>query len=133
MARTDTAPLLAGPPVILCSHELANSPASVGVANSTAGGRYRDGWDDRHAWNHHGAATVVRTAVVAIATAAAIWPTVKAGSTTPGNRNCQTSLGSVERVERHRLGGAKGEETDADGDSDSEKLCHSFLLSCCVM
>ena len=126
MARTDTAPLLAGPPVILCSHELANSPASVGVANSTAGARYHDGWDDRHAWNHHGAAAVVRTAVVAVATAAAIRAAVKARSTTTSDRNCQTGL--FERRERHGLGGGNAEETDTDGHSETKTFSHSFLL-----
>jgi hypothetical protein len=31
------------------------------------------------------------------------------------------------------LGGVKGEETDADGDSDRKKFRYSFLLSCCLM
>src|SRR5262245_3010642 len=134
LVQNSDGPASTGPPVKVCVQILlASRPASVRVANAAAPRRYHDRWDDRHAWDHHGAAAVVRTAVVAVATAAAIWPAVKAGSTTPGDRNCQTSLGPVERGERHRLGGGKGEETDADGDPDSEKLCHSFLLSCCVM
>jgi hypothetical protein len=84
-------PAEAGPPVSLCSDELANRPASVRVANSTAPGCYHDRRDDRHAWSHHSAA-VVNAAVVAIATAAAIWAAVKARSTATGDRNCQIGL-----------------------------------------
>jgi hypothetical protein len=125
-------PAEAGPPVSLCSDELANRPASVWVANSTAPGCYHDRRDDRHAWSHHSAA-VVNAAVVAIATAAAIGAAVKARSTATGDRNCQTSLSLVERRKGHGLGGGNAEDTDADGDCDGKKLRHSFLLSCCVM
>jgi hypothetical protein len=118
------------------SAQLANSPASERVADSPAGGHYARSYHHWRWYSHarrHYSATVVHAAVVAIATAAAIWAAVKTGSTASGDRNCQTSLGSIERGERHGLGGGKGKETDADGDSGCEKLRHSFLLSCCVM
>src|SRR5262245_21835875 len=122
--RKSDGPASAGPPVSLSSDQLANRPASVRVANTTAPGCYHDRWDDRHAWRHHSAA-VVHTGVVAVATAASIWPSVKAGSTSTSDRNCQASLCLFERRERHGLGSGKGEEADADGDSDSEKLRHT--------
>jgi hypothetical protein len=114
------------------SDQLANRPASIRVANSTARGRHHDRRDDRHAWHHCHAwrhsATVVDATVVAVATAAAIWAAVEARSTATSDRNCQAGLGLFERRERHGLGGGNEEETDADGDSESKKLCHSFLL-----
>jgi hypothetical protein len=58
---------------------------------------------------------------------------MKAGSTATSNRNCQVRLCLFERCEGHGLGGGNAEETDADGDSDSKELCHSFLLSCYVL
>jgi hypothetical protein len=64
---TCTAPLLAGPPVILCSDQLANPPASVPVANPTAGGQYPRGY--HHAWRHHSAAVVSVAAAAAIGAA----------------------------------------------------------------
>jgi hypothetical protein len=139
LARTDTAPLLAGPPVVLCSHKLANSPASVGVANSTAGGSYNNRWDYRYAWHYRYtwhcwspavvSAAIVHAAVVAVATAAAIGAAVKAGSTATGDRNCQTGLYLFERCERYGRRGSNAEETDADGDSESKSfVIHSSLL-----
>jgi hypothetical protein len=49
---------------------------------------------------------------------------MKAGSAATGDRNCQTSLGLVERREGHGLGGGNAEETDDDGDCDGKKLRH---------
>jgi hypothetical protein len=106
-------PAKAGPPSQVCLDPLANPPASVRIANSTARGRYHDRWDDRHTWRHYSAA-VVCAAVVAVTTAAAIWTAVKAGSTAPGNRNCQTGLCLFERRERHGLDVSNAEEADAD-------------------
>jgi hypothetical protein len=59
-------------------NSLANIPASVRVA-TTARGRYHDRRGDHHAWRYHSAA-VVHAAVVTIATAAAIRPTMKANA-----------------------------------------------------
>ena len=72
----------------VCSDQLANPPASVGVANSTTRGRYHDwrGYHHTHAWRHRYAhawrhrTAIVRAAVVAIATAAAIRAAVKSRS-----------------------------------------------------
>src|SRR5262245_42003188 len=124
------------------SAHLANRPASVRIA-ATAGRpngprgyhhpwrRYRDAWGYHHPWRH--SAAVVHAGVVAVATAAAIWATVKARPTATSDRNCQIGLRLFERHEWHGLGGGNTEETDADGDSESKELCHSFLLSCSVM
>jgi len=65
----------------------ANPPASVGVANSTACGRYNNRWDNRHARHHYSAAAVVRTAVVAIATASAIGTAMEPEATSTGDFN----------------------------------------------
>jgi hypothetical protein len=128
-------PAEAGPSVSLCSVQLANIPASVRVAATArtrprgyhhAWRRYRDAWGYHHAWRHS-------AAVVSVATATAIWATVKARATTTSNRNCQTGLCLVDRREGHGLGGGNAEETEADGDSDSKKLRHSLLPSCCVI
>ena len=60
----------------------ANPPASVGVANSTACGRYNNRWDNRHARHHYSAA-----AVVAIATASAIGTAMEPEATSTGDFN----------------------------------------------
>ena len=64
----------------------ANPPASVGVANSTACGRYNNRWDNRHSRRHYSAA-VVRTAVLAIATASAIGSAMEPEATSAGDFN----------------------------------------------
>jgi len=60
----------------------ANPPASVGVANSTACGRYNNRWDNRHARHYYSAA-----AVVAIATASAIGSAMEPEATSTGDFN----------------------------------------------
>jgi hypothetical protein len=52
---------------------------------------------------------------------------VKARSTTTSDGDCQASLCLFERRERHGLGGSNAEPTDANRNSQSEKLCHSAL------
>ena len=47
----------------------------------------------------------VHAAVLTVATAAAIWATVKPTSTATSDENCQTGLCLFERRERHRFGG----------------------------
>src|SRR4029453_11413649 len=114
--KKNNGPAEAGPSVSLCSVQLANIPASVRVAATArtrprghhhAWRRYRDAWGYHHAWRHS-------AAVVSVATATAIWATVKARATTTSNRNCQTGLCLVDRRERHGLGGGNTEETDTD-------------------
>ena len=73
----------------LSSDQLANPPASVRVANSTARRSYNNGWDYRHTWRY--SAAVVNAAIVTVAMAAAIWATVKAKSTATSDGNCHSS------------------------------------------
>src|SRR5262245_34714794 len=122
------APLRRGRPVSLRSDQLASRPASVSVANSTARAYGPGSYHHTHAWRYR--AAVVQAAIVAIATAAAIWAAMKARSTATSDRNCQTGLSLFERREGHGLGGGNAEETHADSRSESKELCHSFLLSC---
>ena len=87
----------------LCSDQLANPPASISVANSTAGRRYHERRGYHHAWRYHSAA-VVRAAVVTIATAAAIRSSMKAKAASASDLNDQTVLNLIAR-KRHGLSG----------------------------
>ena len=100
----------------VCSDQLANIPASVRIA-ATARTRprgYHHAWRCyRDAWGYHDARRH-SAADVSVATATAIWATVKAGSTATGDRDCQASLRLFKRREWHGLGGGNTEETDTD-------------------
>ena len=93
------------------SDQLANPPASVRIANSTAGRRCHDRRRYHHARRR---SAEVHTAVVAVATAAAIRASVKARSAATSDRNCQASLYLFDRREWHGLSRGNADEAETN-------------------
>jgi hypothetical protein len=99
-------------------------------ATSAAGaGRYHDWRGYHHAWRRYDSrSAIVYAAIVTVATAAAVRPTMKANSAAAGDRNCQAGLCLFERHERHGLRSGNAKDADADCRGERKKFIHSFLL-----
>ena len=76
--------------------QLANPPASIGIANSTARRRYHDRWGyhDR-CTDHRGWRAIVHAAVVSVTTASAIRTAMKANPASASDLNDQTFLSLI--------------------------------------
>jgi len=101
------------------------------MRSAAAAGAWRDhDWRGHdHAWCCYDSwSAIVHTAVVTIATTAAVGTTMKARSTTAGDRNCQAGLCLFEWRERHCLGAGNAKETDDYCCREMKNFVHSFLL-----
>lgn len=96
-------------------------------AAAARGGRYYDGSSDDYT-RRYDRATVVDTAVIAVASASAVRPAMPTSAATAGDRNGDPGLHFVERCLWHGLSCSKTKDANAENNEERINSFHLFLL-----